>query len=77
MEVRVDSKGRICLPSEFREELGEVFAIKKIQSGLLLIPGKPKDFLEEFRKIVTTEPTRTGKPENWSPSRMKGIWRKG
>jgi len=41
-----------------------------------MIPGKSVNFIEEFRKIIASEPPRTGKPENWPPSKMKAIWGK-
>jgi len=76
-EVKLDSKGRICIPSEFREELSgtETVTIRKVREGLLITPSRPKNFLEEFRKIVTSKPPRTGVPENWPPEKMKAVWR--
>ena len=73
--VKVDSKGRICIPAEIREEIGDTVTIKKTQQGYLLLPGKQKDFLEEFKKLITSEPHRTGKPECWPPEKMKSIWK--
>ena len=58
--VKVDSKGRICIPAEIREEMGDTCTIKKTQRGYLLLPGKQKDFLEEFKKLITSEPRTTG-----------------
>ena len=75
VQLKVDSKGRVCIPAEIREQIGDVAVLKKTAKGYLLMPGKKKDFLEEFRKVMTSEPRRTGKPENWSPSKMKSIWR--
>ncbi|MBW1932304.1 MAG: hypothetical protein JRI56_04640 [Deltaproteobacteria bacterium] len=76
MEVRlkVDSKGRICLPPEFREEVGDAVVVRRTPKGLLIQRSMKVDFLEEFRKAITSEPKRTGEPENWPPERMKGIW---
>ena len=76
VQLKVDSKGRVCIPAEIREQIGDVAVLKKTAQGYLLVPGKKKDFLEEFRKVITSEPRRTGKPENWSPARMKAIWSK-
>jgi hypothetical protein len=39
----------------------------------VILPGKPTNFMEEFRKVIASEPPRTGKPENWPPSKMKGY----
>jgi len=73
--VKVDSKGRICIPAEIRAEIGDTALIKKTPRGYLLLPGKQKDFLEEFKKLITSEPHRTGKPECWPPEKMKAIWK--
>ncbi|HLC01224.1 MAG TPA: MraZ N-terminal domain-containing protein [Candidatus Bathyarchaeia archaeon] len=76
VQLKIDSKGRLCIPAEIRKQIGEVVTLKKTPEGYLIVPGKQADFLEEFRKIVTSKPRRTGKPENWSPARMKAIWSK-
>ncbi len=36
VKVRVDSKGRILLPKEVREELGDVILIEKTDEGYIL-----------------------------------------
>lgn len=74
VQLKVDSKGRICLPSEMREEIGDVVVAKRTPKGILIQPSHRKDFLEEFRKTITSEPERTGEPENWPPKKMKDIW---
>jgi AbrB family looped-hinge helix DNA binding protein len=74
--VKIDSKGRICIPAEIREEIGDTVTLKKTPKGYLIVPGKREDFLEEFRKVITSKHRRTGKPENWSPEKMKSIWSK-
>jgi AbrB family looped-hinge helix DNA binding protein len=74
--LKIDSKGRICIPAEIREEIGDTATLKKTPEGYLLIPGKSEDFLEEFRKAITSKHRRTGKPENWSPEKMKSVWSK-
>jgi bifunctional DNA-binding transcriptional regulator/antitoxin component of YhaV-PrlF toxin-antitoxin module len=74
--VKMDSKGRICIPAEIREEIGDTATLKKTPKGYLIVPGKREDFLEEFRKVITSKHRRTGKPENWSPEKMKSIWSK-
>ena len=73
--VKVDAKGRICIPAEIREEIGDVVTIKKTPRGYLLLPGKQKNFLEEFKKLITSEPKRTGKPKLATPEEMKSIWK--
>ena len=76
VHLKIDSKGRLCIPTEIREQIGDSAVLKKTPKGYLLVPGEKTDFLEEFRKIITSEPRRTGKPENWPPSKMKEIWSK-
>ena len=73
--VKVDSKGRICIPAEIREEIGKTATIKRTSEGYLIIPGKREDFLDEFKKLITSEPKRKGKPKLASPDEMKSIWR--
>jgi hypothetical protein len=41
-----------------------------------MMPGKRQDPAEELRKIINSKHRRTGKPENWSPEKMKSIWSK-
>ncbi len=75
IRLRVDSKGRISIPAEVREEVGEVAVLRRTPAGFLIAPGGRKgDFFQEFREAILSEPPRTGKPENWPPSRIKGIW---
>ena len=73
--LKIDSKGRICIPAEIREEIGDTATLKKTPEGYLIIPGKREDFLEEFKKLITSEPKRKGKPKLASPEEMKSIWR--
>ncbi len=56
------------------EQIGDIAILKKTNEGFLIMPGQPRSFLDEFRKVIASEPPRTGKPENWSPSKMKAIW---
>lgn len=70
----IDSKGRVTIPQEFREDLGASVTVKKTRKGLLLLPGEKRDFVSEFVKLIESEPERTGKPLNPSPAKMKSIW---
>jgi bifunctional DNA-binding transcriptional regulator/antitoxin component of YhaV-PrlF toxin-antitoxin module len=72
--VKIDSEGRICLPPAIRKELGKNLILKRTKAGYLIISRKENVFLEEFRKVITSKHSRTGKPENWSPEEMKSIW---
>jgi bifunctional DNA-binding transcriptional regulator/antitoxin component of YhaV-PrlF toxin-antitoxin module len=73
--LKVDSKGRICIPPQIRLEIGQTAILKKTADGYLIIPGKPTDFLEEFRQVISSEPKRKGTPKLLSPEEMKSIWR--
>ena len=77
VELKMDSKGRICLPPDIREEMGDTVIAIRTPNGLLITPGKREEFIEEFKRVITTEPERTGVPENWPPEKMKEIWGKG
>lgn len=80
IELKLDSKGRILLPPSLRRELnlegGDILALRKGSEGLLIAPGRRRNFFEKFREIIESEPERTGRPENWSPSKMKNIWKR-
>lgn len=73
-EAKIDSKGRLCIPPEIREQNGDTAILKKTNEGFLIMPGQPSNFIDEFRRVIASEPPRTGKPENWLPSKMKAIW---
>jgi AbrB family looped-hinge helix DNA binding protein len=77
--AKIDSKGRILLPPELRDDLelepGDVVSLKKTREGLVLTRGAKRDFLKTFKQMLETPPTRLGKPENPSPSKMKRIWK--
>lgn len=74
--LKLDSRGRLYIPPEIREEIGDTVILRRTSKGFLLTRGRSSDFLEEFNKIIACEPPRTGKPENWSPKKIKSIWRK-
>jgi DNA-binding transcriptional regulator/RsmH inhibitor MraZ len=75
VNLKIDSKGRICLPTEIREQIGNTATLKKTAQGFLIIPGKREDFLEEFKKLITSEPKLNGKPRLATPEEMKSVWR--
>jgi DNA-binding transcriptional regulator/RsmH inhibitor MraZ len=76
INVKLDAKGRICIPAEFRAEIGDTATIKRVPEGFLLIPGKKEDATEKLRRIINSKHERTGKPEHWSPEKMESIWGK-
>jgi bifunctional DNA-binding transcriptional regulator/antitoxin component of YhaV-PrlF toxin-antitoxin module len=73
--LKVDAKGRLCIPAEIREEIGDAAVLKKTPEGYLIIPGKKANFIQEFNKIMATPPKRRGKPKLATPEEMKAIWR--
>ena len=76
IQIKVDSKGRICIPAEIRQEIGDTATLKRTPQGFLLLPGKKEDAQDKLHKIIQSKHKRTGKPENWSPETMKSIWGK-
>jgi bifunctional DNA-binding transcriptional regulator/antitoxin component of YhaV-PrlF toxin-antitoxin module len=72
--ITLDSKGRVVIPPDLREGLGDHITIRKTEAGVLLVPGAKEDFLADFLRTLESEPRRTGKPANPSPERMKTIW---
>jgi AbrB family looped-hinge helix DNA binding protein len=76
-QVRLDSKGRVTIPAEFRESIGETVTVMRTGDGILIAPEGDSTFQERFGRIIASEPRRTGRPENWSPDRMKRIWNEG
>ncbi|MBS7635245.1 MraZ N-terminal domain containing protein [Candidatus Bathyarchaeota archaeon] len=74
VHLKIDSKGRLYVPADIREQIGDTVVLKKTNEGFLIVPDKPRNFMEGFRKVITSEPPRIGKPENWPPSKMKAVW---
>lgn len=75
VSLKIDSKGRICIPAEFREEIGDTAIMKKTPQGFLIVPGKQENFIEFFNKTIASEPKRKGKPKLATPEEMKSAWR--
>jgi len=76
LTLKVDAKGRICIPADIREQIGNTATLRKTAEGYLLLPGKQKDIFQELKQKITSEHKRTGTPENWSPEKIKKIWSK-
>jgi DNA-binding transcriptional regulator/RsmH inhibitor MraZ len=77
VQVKLDSKGRVSIPSDLREALGEVVTLEQTKDGILVTPAKAQISKRQFRNIIVSKPKRTGRPKNWSPRRMKRIWAEG
>ncbi len=73
--LKVDSKGRICIPSKLREKIRNTAIMKKTPQGYLIVPGKQEDFIDAFNKMISSEPKRKGKPKLATPEEMKSGWR--
>jgi bifunctional DNA-binding transcriptional regulator/antitoxin component of YhaV-PrlF toxin-antitoxin module len=73
--LKIDSKGRLCIPPEIREQIGDIAILKKTPEGYLIVPGKPVNIIEEFRQVISVEPKRKGKPKLISPQEMKSMWK--
>jgi bifunctional DNA-binding transcriptional regulator/antitoxin component of YhaV-PrlF toxin-antitoxin module len=71
--LRVDSKGRICLPAEIREKIGGSVTIKETDQGYLITHIEKGNFIESFNKMITSEPKRKAKPKLATPQEMKSI----
>lgn len=75
INLKIDSKGRLCIPAQIREELGATATLKKTPEGYLIVPGKREDFLDEFNRIISSPPKRKGEPKLVSPEETKSVWR--
>ena len=50
-------------------------SLKRTRVALIVTPARRRDYLSKFRELIETSPKRTGKPENWKPSKMKKMWK--
>ena len=73
IKLKIDSEGRLYLPTEIRKELGDTLTLKKTPEGYLL-SSKQYVAVEELRKIITSKHRRTGKPTLATPEEIKSIW---
>ena len=67
ISVEMDSKGRLLVPAEIREELGaDEFILEKVEGGLLLRPiPKIEDPLAYARKIAIRDVRPTKEIRRW------------
>jgi DNA-binding transcriptional regulator/RsmH inhibitor MraZ len=75
VHLKIDSKGRLCIPQKIREQIGNTATLKQTPEGFLIVPGKLTNFQEEFRKAICSEPKRKAKPKLITPKEMKSIWK--
>ena len=71
--VEMDSKGRLLIPVELREELGaDEFILEKVEDGLLLKPiPKIDDPLEYARKIAIKDVRPVKEIKRWIRSELE------
>ncbi|MCF2136838.1 MAG: AbrB family transcriptional regulator [Candidatus Thorarchaeota archaeon] len=50
MIVRLDERGRVCIPKAMREKTGNTFFIVETQRGILLVPV-PSDPVKQLAEI--------------------------
>jgi len=54
-----------------------VVILRKTRKSILFSSGKARNFMDEFRRVILSEPRRTGIPENPPAQEMKAIWYQG
>ena len=71
--VEMDSKGRLLIPVELREELGaDEFILEKVEDGLLLKPiPRIDDPLEYARKIAIKDARPVKEIKRWIRSELE------
>jgi bifunctional DNA-binding transcriptional regulator/antitoxin component of YhaV-PrlF toxin-antitoxin module len=71
--VEMDSKGRLLIPVELREELGaDEFILEKVEDGFLLKPiPRIDDPLEYARKIAIKDTRPVKEIKRWIRSELE------
>lgn len=82
LETTVDQKNRVRIPQDLADSVGvrpgTRVALIQRRKSLVIKPirrREGKTQLEKLNEMLTAEPRRTGKPENWPPHKMKKIWK--
>ena len=77
----IDAKGRLIVPSKFREQLGEEFVVTKGLDGCLFVyeNSEWKSFEEKLHALPLTMPTRENLQDfSWpAPALVSWIARDG
>jgi hypothetical protein len=71
--VKIDPEGKILLPKQVQNALGNTLTLKKTAKGYILT-SKQYIANEKLKKIITGTHRRTGKPHNATPKEIKSIW---
>jgi len=76
VETVVDSRGRILIPQQLREDLGlsqgVVVEVQKGKGAVVITPAKKKPV--SWKEMYGMKPKRTGRPEWPTPEEIKSIW---
>ena len=73
--VEVGREGQDMPTPRHQRGDGDTVIATRTPKGVLITPEK--EFIEEFNRVITAEPERTGVPENWPPEKMREILVKG
>lgn len=78
--AKVDHKGRVSLPREIHEILGDEVELRPLGKTRVLLTRADKGTKKmnkrsnDLVRLLDKQPKRTGRPENPSPEKMKSIW---
>jgi len=78
IKVRVDERGRITIPNEFRDSLGigantELIIERRESEVVLLKPLSPEEFIRQAHELM--KEIEASKVERLDPLKVKEVWR--